>query len=400
MTADIRQYRDWELDVPDMSAIAAAAAIEAGEVDATLLGNYLDDLVAASTGGGRLDSGALAKSEALGARAAQDGVPLRALVDLYLSATWRAWRELPAVRDAPDVASLHTAGEAVLRAADDAVAAAAEGFQAAGRWAIRREEAMRREFVDDLLSGTADPSRLLTSAEHFGVDVVGTHAVVVCSSDHPFRDATPVLSRVEAAVDSIAAGALVTTKDGHLVCVLPASNLLLISKFVASLTKVLKQSLPAPRSTGSQPAPQWRCGLGRRYSGPAGLVRSYDEARDALRLADVLQLTSHVVAINDLLVYRVLLRDRESILDLIDTVLTPLRTARGGAIPLLETIAAYASTGANAAATARRLHLSVRAVTYRLARVHDLTGYDPGVPEELYVLHTATLGAKLLDWPN
>ncbi|MGH8891344.1 MAG: PucR family transcriptional regulator [Acidothermaceae bacterium] len=385
-----------------MSAIAAAAATEAGGVDASLLGRYLDDLVAASTAGTRLDPGALAQCEALGARAAQDGVPLRALVDLYLSATWRAWRELPAVRDAPDVGSLHTAGEAVLRAADDAVAAAAEGFQAARRWAIRREEAMRREFVDDLLSGAAEPSRLLTSAEHFGVDVVGKHAVAVCSGERPFRDATPVVSRVEDAIESVASGSLVATKDGQLVCVLPASNARRISEFVAALTTAIGQGTPGtgtPARRGDQ-KPHWRCGVGRAYGGPAGLVRSYDEAKDAVRLADLLQLRDHVVAIADLLVYRVLLRDRESILDLIDTVLAPLRTARGGAVPLLDTVAAYAATGANAAATGRRLHLSVRAVTYRLARVHELTGYDPGVPEQLYVLHTAALGAKLLDWPS
>jgi DNA-binding PucR family transcriptional regulator len=86
--------------------------------------------------------------------------------------------------------------------------------------------------------------------------------------------------------------------------------------------------------------------------------------------------------------------------DLIDSVLTPLAAARGGAQPLLDTISAYAAAGANAAATGRRLHLSVRAVTYRLTRVHQLTGLDPGVPEQLYVLHTAALGARLLGWPR
>ena len=46
------------------------------------------------------------------------------------------------------------------------------------------------------------------------------------------------------------------------------------------------------------------------------------------------------------------------------------------------------------------MHLSVRAVTYRLSRLHELTGYDPGVPEQLYVLQTAALGARLLGWPS
>jgi DNA-binding PucR family transcriptional regulator len=115
-------------------------------------------------------------------------------------------------------------------------------------------------------------------------------------------------------------------------------------------------------------------------------------------LAGVLSLADPVAKLDDLLVYRVLLRDRESMADLIDSVLSPLRAARGGAKPLLDTIAAYAACGANAAATARRLHLSVRAVTYRLARIKELTGYDAGVPDHLYVLQTAALGAKLTGW--
>jgi sugar diacid utilization regulator len=201
-----------------------------------------------------------------------------------------------------------------------------------------------------------------------------------------------VVSRVEDVVAATAGdGALVATKDGQLVCVLPTTKQGRVDAVVASLTKVV-----APKSRDRV----WRCGVGRGYSGPAGVVRSYDEARDALRLADLLELPDPVVRIADLLVYRVLLRDREAITDLIESVLTPLRGARGGPKPLLDTITTYAATGANAAATARRMHLSVRAVTYRLSRLRELTGHDPGVPEHLYVLQTAALGARLLGWPT
>ena len=48
---------------------------------------------------------------------------------------------------------------------------------------------------------------------------------------------------------------------------------------------------------------------------------------------------------------------------------------------------------------ARRLHVSVRTVTYRLARVAQLTGYSVSRPDERFALHTAVLGARLLDWP-
>ena len=78
--------------------------------------------------------------------------------------------------------------------------------------------------------------------------------------------------------------------------------------------------------------------------------------------------------------------------------LGPLRTARGGARPLLDTLSAWFASGGNAAATARALHLSVRAVTYRLDRAAALTGLDPSRPDDRFALHVAVLGARLLDW--
>ena len=57
-------------------------------------------------------------------------------------------------------------------------------------------------------------------------------------------------------------------------------------------------------------------------------------------------------------------------------------------------------SGCVATTAAARLHLSVRAVTYRLDRVKSLTGFDPLDPAHRYTLQTAVLGAKLLDWPD
>ena len=43
--------------------------------------------------------------------------------------------------------------------------------------------------------------------------------------------------------------------------------------------------------------------------------------------------------------------------------------------------------------------MSVRTVTYRLAKVKTLTGTDPTDPAQRLALHTAVVGARLLDWP-
>lgn len=78
--------------------------------------------------------------------------------------------------------------------------------------------------------------------------------------------------------------------------------------------------------------------------------------------------------------------------DLVDSVLGPLRQARGGAQPLLDTLSAYFDSGCVATEAARRLSLSVRALTYRLERIHTLTAADPADPPES--LHPADCGDR------
>jgi sugar diacid utilization regulator len=145
---------------------------------------------------------------------------------------------------------------------------------------------------------------------------------------------------------------------------------------------------------------RWQIGVGRPQSGPSGVRASYEQARDALDVAARLGLDRPVVTAAGLLVYNVILRDRAAIADLVEELLAPLASARGGAAPLVATLAAYLDSGGNTAATARALHLSVRAVTYRLARIAALLGRDPTDPGQRLALHVAVVGARLLGQPT
>ena len=142
-----------------------------------------------------------------------------------------------------------------------------------------------------------------------------------------------------------------------------------------------------------------RVAIGRPQPGPGGVVQSYEEALGVLELAERLDLDDPVLRAADLLVYPVLTRDRQAMADLVADTLGPLTTARGGAQPLLDTLTAYFDSGCVAAEAARRLTLSVRALTYRLERIHKLTGANPADPTHRYMLQTAVIGARLLDWP-
>jgi sugar diacid utilization regulator len=402
---------------PDLAAIASAASREAGGVPVGLLGDYLPAVAEAAASSRRLTAAELAGYGRSGEQAALSGVALRGLVDLFLSATWRLWRELPAGTSLPAV---RAAGLAVLRAADDAVAAAAEGFERAHLTVARREEAERREFFDDLLSGRGRVGDLIARGDQLGLRLAGPHQVVVAGPGTAGVGVNPARVEVEAVIADAAAPSpsLVGTRGGQVVAITGAADGGEADRVARALVRLLvaarhgsaaRQAAPGAGAgidagqvrpgAGAGPGPPWRIVVGRPYPGPSGVVRSYEEAVEALDVAQRLSLPEPVANAADLLVYQVLLRDRAAITDLVRTVLVPLSAARGGAAPLLATLAAYFSRGGVAVAAARDLHLSVRAVTYRLARIRDLPGRDPGQPADALTLQVAVIGARLLDWP-
>ena len=192
-------------------------ADDAGGLPVELLGDFLDVLSVAVCEGKPLQRRQLHRFRARGEEAAQQGVALRALLDLYLSSAWRLWRELPAVIAAQsDPNAVVAAGEVMLRAVDDAVAELAEGFQLARRSLVRSQVSARREFVDDLLTGGADVVGLLDRASGFGLHLSGPHAVAVVTAAREFTDDNPLVRAVERAVlgSKGDADALVASKSG------------------------------------------------------------------------------------------------------------------------------------------------------------------------------------------
>ncbi|KJY39108.1 PucR family transcriptional regulator [Streptomyces katrae] len=264
-----------------------------------------------------------------------------------------------------------------------AVDAVAEGHGRAARLAERQEEAARREFLDALLLGHGAPGPLAEHADRFGLRPAPTHTVAVARARAPYADGGPEVRRLERA---LAGTALLAVKEGRLICVAPGDDEAVPARFA--------------RLAHAGAGPGGLVATGRPHPGPGGAAASYAEALRALDLADRLGLDGPLLRAADLLVYPVLTRDRAALADLVLTVLGPLRSGRGGAVPLLETLTAYFDAGCVSAEAARRLDLSVRALTYRLERIHSLTGHNPANPAHRYTLQTATLGSRLLNWPT
>jgi DNA-binding PucR family transcriptional regulator len=375
----------------NVGAVAAGAARDAGGLDVALLGEFLPIVVEVSVSGRRLRRAELAGCRERGSEAAAAGVALRALVDLYLSAAWRLWSELPAVTDGT-AEQVRVAGLAVLRAADDGVAAVASGYQVARNDLARRQESARREVFDALLAGGGEALSVLGRAAELGVDIAAPHAALVVDGDFETVAAAALPGRLERALQGVYGddGVLIALKAGRLVCVVAAPD----TEAIAWVAQQVRSVLDDHGLTG------WRAAAGRAGSGPDGVRSSYDQALEALELAERLGMAGPVVDSDELVVYRVLLRDREALDELIRVRLGPMLSARRSAPELLETLDAYFATGGNTTEAARRLHLSVRAVTYRLARVQSLLGVDPKDPAERYALHSAVLGARAVGWPG
>ncbi|MFF3611623.1 PucR family transcriptional regulator [Streptomyces sp. NPDC002580] len=338
------------------------------------LEGYTRILADVSVTGRRLSRDEIESRRVLGERAADAGHRLPALVSAHLSAARAAWPAAPRSADS------------TLAAVQQVIDAFAEGYERAQSLAVRKEEAARREFIDDLLYGRSDLGRLAERAEHFGLRLSHAHAVAVAEGPQTYDESAPVPRRVERALIARFGdrSILLTTKDGRMVCVAPGDQEDVLAHF-------------AQQAHGATEG--GRVAIGRAQPGPGGVRQSYEEASNTLELAGRLALEGPVLRAADLLVFPVLARDRQALADLVLATLGPLTGARGGAQPLLDTLTAYFDTGCVAAAAARRLCLSVRALTYRLERIQQLTGADPADPAHRYTLQTAVIGARLLDWP-
>lgn len=381
-----------------LSAVARAAAADAN-APVELLGEYLLFLADAAFSGRSPEEEELAAVRRLGGRAAEQGVDAHQAVDLYLSAAWRLWQEIPKILRSPREGEMvRAAAEAVLRVINDAVGVLVEGHQAARRQLIREEESARRVFVDDLLRGDTNVARLVERAEPFGLDLGRNHQVLLAA---PVETSTR-LDRVAVVMERVVVDhfgdrdVLIATKDDLLVILVPCN----LRDGMSGRDVSDPEGFVLNRLNQHATRDRWQVAAGRPYTGAYGIARSYEEAREALLLARRLHLDQSVIQARDLLVYRVLGRDQATLVDLVDTLLAPLTHARGGAEPLLHTLETYFAAGGVATETARRLHMSVRTVTYRLAKVATLTGHNPADPTQQLALHMAVIGARLLDWPT
>jgi DNA-binding PucR family transcriptional regulator len=103
------------------------------------------------------------------------------------------------------------------------------------------------------------------------------------------------------------------------------------------------------------------------------------------------------VSAEDLWPERVMGGDDSARRALVSNIYRPLVTASNG---LIETLNSYLQLGHSLEAAARDLFVHSNTVRYRLRRVCDVTGWDPLIPREAFVLQTALVVGRLATTPK
>ncbi|GAA4779219.1 fatty acid biosynthesis transcriptional regulator FasR [Citricoccus nitrophenolicus] len=138
-------------------------------------------------------------------------------------------------------------------------------------------------------------------------------------------------------------------------------------------------------------------GEGPVVHGPVSesLVDAHRSAREALAglaAAPAWPRAPRPAHAQDLLPERALHGDRAAVDVLVHRVYSPLQAAGNS---LLETVDTYCALGHSLEGTARELFIHANTVRYRLRRVSEVTGWDPLVPRDAYVLQTALAVGRL-----
>jgi hypothetical protein len=237
---------------------------------------------------------------------------------------------------------------------------------------------VRRELVQDLLTGTDDESAH-QRAEALGYDLGLPHQVAVVEVTESSPADEDVLLAVRRALRQQPLPALLGMMAGTVVIVAPAGD---------TDWEALRLAIVAQLGGG-----RCRVGVGEAYPRPSLLARSLREAQLALRLQKASSAEERTSAYADLDVLRML----ASVDDLADVegfvrkwlgVLADYDERKH--TELLKTLTQYLQHGGGYEATSQALSVHRSTLKYRLHRIRELTGFDLGDPETRFSLELAT----------
>lgn len=280
------------------------------------------------------------------------GMPLESVLHAYRIAGREAWTALCAAVQPGEEALLADLGARWIDIVDRTSSALARAYLSLSHDRLRDLDARRRELVEALLTAT-DPSEVAAVSLRFSTVLAPTYVPVVVGG-----------AGAAAGIDALLAEAPSGTLGGH-----RGDRVLLL----------VPQRLDAPVR---------RAGILAAWGRPAECGR---ELLEEVRQVELLLVTAlaegHAEGSfgpDDLLVEQLLLGN-ERVADALRRRVADVLVARDPAGVLVSSLRAYLATG-SVPETARAEHVHVNTVAYRLARVRDLTGLDPRIPQTAALL--------------
>lgn len=242
---------------------------------------------------------------------------------------------------------------------------------------------LRRDLVDELLSGTEEASAL-DRAQALGHDLQQPHRVVVIEGHGRTHDSDAFFLAVRRVARQLRAGTLLVAR-GETVVLLSESDL----EWERFRGLVLAE-LGGGRC---------RVGIGDHCHGPADFPRSFREAQIALKMQRVAKAEDKATLYDDLGVYRILaeVENPEAVDRFVRHWLHALLEYddRKGS-ELVHTLSRYLECGGNYEATATALSVHRSTLKYRLQRIREISGHSLTDPDTAFNLQLAARGWQTL----
>lgn len=263
---------------------------------------------------------------------------------------------------------------------------------------VEVEKHFRNDLLSDLLSGRAMSSdELLRRASLVQWDLRKTY-VVATFTLATARNTPPPAADVERAfehVESFFGPAPSQLKGDHGVLIWevdPAKD------WRAPLARRFGEA--AENWARANRTSHLRVGVGAPARAIPEIATSYQQAQDALRIGAQTGAGAEPAFFERLGVYKLLcsVPSRQALRDMIPPALHALTDAPSRSRQdLLQTLAAYIHSNANALETSRRLDVHPKTVAYRLEKITELTGLNFSDADEMLMIHVGLKILKLLN---
>lgn len=254
---------------------------------------------------------------------------------------------------------------------------------------------MRSDLLQDLLQGNFDSTELMMQrAQYVDWDLSQKLVVIALDIDH-FRQTLEQYSGDEKKIQNIKAKlvqavenvvyltdrkAIVSARsDSVVVLTVISGSAASFKQRSFEIAEAIKEAVDA-----NVPEVQVTIGIGGVCEELAGVPKSYQEARQALRIGKVLSGGNKVFHIDDLSFYRLLIDsvEQDELREFVTDAIGPLlQYDQEKSAKLVQTVEKYLELGGNQTLTAQALFIHRNTLSYRLNRAAEVLGVDLDNPE-------------------